>query len=120
MSLWQRLLQGNEPPNYGIYTEEKLTSSTSYTQLLTKVILPAVIIATKNSWEPRNSEPMLCFLETLEKLLLASEPHKILDHIVMPKLIITVDTFDPEYFIMFKNSKGWEEVGASVYLATQS
>ena len=30
MSLWQRLLQGNEPRDYGIYVEAKLASSTPY------------------------------------------------------------------------------------------
>ena len=39
MSLWQRLLQGNEPHDYCIYIEEKLASSTPYTQLFTEVIL---------------------------------------------------------------------------------
>ena len=38
---------------------------------------------------------MLHFLETLEKLLLASILNNILDHIVMPKLTIVVDTWDP-------------------------
>ena len=28
MTLFQRLLQGNEPCDYGIYTEEELASST--------------------------------------------------------------------------------------------
>lgn len=33
MSLWQRLLQGNEPHDYGIYIEEELASSTPYTEI---------------------------------------------------------------------------------------
>ena len=37
--LWKRLLQGNEPHDYGIYIEVEHTSSTYYTQLFTKVIL---------------------------------------------------------------------------------
>ena len=92
MSLWQRLLQGNEPRGYGIYTKAKLSSSTPFTQLFTKVILPLVKIAATNSWEPRDPEPMINFLETWEKLLLDSVLHNILDYIVMPKVIATIDT----------------------------
>ena len=94
MSLWQKILQGNEPHDYGIYTEAELASSTPYTQLFIEVILLAVRIATINSWESRDPEPMLHFLETWEKLLPALVLHNILDHIVMPKLIATVDTLD--------------------------
>ena len=38
---------------------------------------------------------MLHFLETWDKLLLALVLHNIMDHIVMPKLIAIVDTWDP-------------------------
>ena len=38
MSLWQTLLQGNEPRDYGIYTEVELASSTPYTQLFIEFI----------------------------------------------------------------------------------
>lgn len=95
ISLWQRLLQGNEPHDYGIYKEAKVASSTPYTQLFTEVILPIVRIAATNYWEQRDPEPMLHFLETWDKLLPASVLHNILDHIVMPKLIAAVDTWDP-------------------------
>ena len=43
MSLWQRLLQGNEPHEYDIHTKEEFASSTSYTQLFTEVILIATM-----------------------------------------------------------------------------
>ena len=37
---------------------------------------------------------MLYFLETWEKLLLALVLHNIMDHIVMPILIATIDTWN--------------------------
>ena len=95
MSLWKRLLQGNEPHDYDIYTKAKLASSTPYTQLFIEFLLSVVRITTTNSWEPRDPEPMLHFLETWENLLPTSILHYILDHIVMPKLRATVDTWDP-------------------------
>ena len=36
MSSWKRLLQGNEPHDYSIYTEEELASSTSSLKLFFK------------------------------------------------------------------------------------
>ena len=49
MPLLQSLLQGNEPYDYGIYTEEELASSTPFTQLFSEVILLAVRITSTNS-----------------------------------------------------------------------
>ena len=51
MSLCQRLLQGNEPHDYGIYTEVELASSTHYTQLFTKVILQFLAYAVLSPWK---------------------------------------------------------------------
>ena len=81
MSLWQRIMQGNEPHDFGIYTEEKNASSTPYAQLFIEFNLIVLRIAAKNSWEPRDPEPMLHFVETWEKLLPDSILHNILDHI---------------------------------------
>ena len=83
---------GNDPHDYGIYTEVELSSSTPFTQLFIEVILLVVRIDATHSWEPRDPKNMLHFMETWEKLLLASLFHNILDHIVMPKLTAVVDT----------------------------
>ena len=95
MSLWQRLLQGNEPHDYDIYIEAKLFSSTPFTQLFNKVIILYVGIANTNSWEPKDPKPMLHVLETWKNLLLDLVHLKFLDHIVMHKLKTTIDTWDP-------------------------
>ena len=52
-------------------------------------------IVTTNSWDPRDAEPMLCFLETWEKLLKALALHNILGHMEKPKLTSAIDTWDP-------------------------
>ena len=50
ISFWQRLMQGNEPRDFGIYIEEKLASSNPYTQLFIEVNLIVLRIAATNSW----------------------------------------------------------------------
>ncbi len=49
MSLWQRILQGNDPCDYDIYAKVELSSSTPLTQLFIEVILLVVRISAMNS-----------------------------------------------------------------------
>ncbi|WOH03633.1 hypothetical protein DCAR_0623032 [Daucus carota subsp. sativus] len=84
ISLWKNLLQGD------------LTDPGSpYTQLIMEVVFPAVRISGTNTWQAREPEPMLRFLESWEELLPIPVRQTILDNVVMPKLSAAIDSWDP-------------------------
>ncbi|VAI13034.1 septin and tuftelin-interacting protein 1 homolog 1 [Triticum aestivum] len=91
MSSWKDLLQCDQPYDFSDATE----SMAPYVQLVSEVILPAVRISGTNSWEARDPEPMLCFLESWERLLPPIVLHSILEHVIMPKLTAAVESWDP-------------------------
>nr|GMC97120.1 septin and tuftelin-interacting protein 1 homolog 1-like [Ipomoea batatas] len=80
ISLWKNLLQDN---------------SSLYSQLFMEVVFPAIRISGTNTWQARDPEPMLGFLDSWEKLLPTGALHTILDNIVLPKLVAAVDSWDP-------------------------
>lgn len=83
MSVWKKLLEGDE------------IFESTYTQLFMEVVFPAVRISGTNTWQARDPEPLLKFLDSWESLLPHSVLQTILDNIVMPKLSSAVDSWDP-------------------------
>ncbi|KAG6531935.1 septin and tuftelin-interacting protein 1 homolog 1-like [Zingiber officinale] len=90
ISSWRDLLQGDQP-----YDFSENPFSGSYSQLISELILPAVRISVTNTWQARDPEPLLRFLEIWEKLLPPVILQSILENVVMPKLTTTVDSWDP-------------------------
>ncbi|KAG6536246.1 hypothetical protein ZIOFF_001297 [Zingiber officinale] len=91
ISSWKDLLQGDQP-----YDISENPFSDSYSQLISEVILPAVRISVTNTWQARDPEPLLRFLEIWEKLLPPVILQSILENVVMPKLTEAVDSWDPQ------------------------
>ncbi|MCO5614698.1 hypothetical protein L7F22_068982 [Adiantum nelumboides] len=95
LGLWKRLLQGDDPVDYSVFPDANSYSDSPYAQLIMEAVFPILRFAAVNIWEPRDPEPMLRFLEIWESLLPKSVLHSILEHIVMPKLSLAVDQWDP-------------------------
>ncbi|EPS61679.1 hypothetical protein M569_13115, partial [Genlisea aurea] len=84
ISVWKNLLQGPES-----------FTAAPYVQLLMEVVFPAIRISGTNSWQARDPEPMLRFLESWEELLPSPVVQSILDNVVIPKISAAVDSWDP-------------------------
>uniref|UniRef100_A0ACD5XNJ4 Uncharacterized protein n=1 Tax=Avena sativa TaxID=4498 RepID=A0ACD5XNJ4_AVESA len=91
MSQWKDLLQQKQQQPYGFSSD----CTDPYAQLLHDVILPVVRASGTNSWDARDPEPMLRFVESWEELLPPAVLESVLEDVIMPKLSAAVDSWDP-------------------------
>ena len=92
MAAWQELLQGGEADDHAIFQD---VDNSPYVQLVLEVIFAHIRLATTNVWQPRDPEPMLRFLEAWDKVLPGGIKQNLLEGLVMPKLTVAVDAWDP-------------------------
>ncbi|XP_047075825.1 septin and tuftelin-interacting protein 1 homolog 1-like isoform X1 [Lolium rigidum] len=91
MTQWKDFLQ-QHPQHYDFRSDY----IDPYTQLLLDVILPVVRASGANSWDARDPEPMLRFLESWEELLPPVVLESTLEDVIMPKLSAAIDSWDRE------------------------
>ncbi|GJZ77623.1 septin and tuftelin-interacting protein 1 homolog 1 [Tanacetum coccineum] len=82
ISVWKDLLQGDE-------------IDSPYAKLFVEAVFRAAERSSANSWQATNPEPLLHFLDIWERLMPHAALQKILDQIVMPKLLAAVKSWDP-------------------------
>ncbi|GJV52705.1 septin and tuftelin-interacting protein 1 homolog 1 [Tanacetum coccineum] len=84
VSIWKDLLLGDE-----------LVFDSLYTMLFFEVVFPALRVSITNTWQSKDPEPLLQFLNSWEDIIPHSALQTFLDHVVMPKLSDAVDSWDP-------------------------
>lgn len=69
--------------------------SDPYALLVTETVLPPLRTAIVTQWQPRDPEAMLAFLEGWEKLLPAPILTHVLEMLILPKLQVAVENWEP-------------------------
>ena len=70
----------------GACLQDMSDGADAYAQLLSAAVLPRVVAALTNSWEPRDPEPALRWLDAWEPLLPPALQRHILHSLVFPKV----------------------------------
>ncbi|CAL8461887.1 g1418 [Coccomyxa elongata] len=94
-SAWRPLLESDAQRDAIFQDVSPYASEDSYTRLLSAVVLPKLAGAITNSWEPRDPEPPLRFLEFWADLLPTGVQCHILDTLILPKLSRAVQSWEP-------------------------
>jgi tuftelin-interacting protein 11 len=96
---WKGLLQREDAIDFSIFPDVNSYGNSPgdspYAQLTMEAIFPSVRYVATNIWEPRDPEPMIKFLEVWENTLPKSVLNTILEHVILPKLTMAVDCWDP-------------------------
>ncbi|KAK3280272.1 hypothetical protein CYMTET_11885 [Cymbomonas tetramitiformis] len=93
MSPWKGLLE-DEGTRDAIFSDPAAEGD-AYCRLVQHTVVANVRTCMLNQWEPRDPEPALKFFEAWERVLPLSIRHVLLEQLVMPKLQMAVDGWDP-------------------------
>lgn len=84
ISSWRPLLESSEQAN-AVYTDMSTRQMDPFSTLLSMTVVPGLARAITNSWEPRDPEPMLLWLDTWRDALPTDIQIIVLDTLVFPK-----------------------------------
>ncbi len=82
---WKPLLESAEQAN-AVFADVAASNADPYTALLNATVIPGLASAVTNSWEPREPEPMLAWMDAWREALPMGVQISILETLVFPKV----------------------------------